>query len=115
MTYVIDKALCINCGYCRRVCPTETIHYFDTDDFMHTIYAEECIDCNACVPVCPVDCISYDETSVLAGEALEQALAKAREWARKRNQDDLLKELAPRAKFRPSVMPEKARRGSRKD
>ena len=116
MTYVIDKALCINCGYCRRVCPTETIHYFDTDDFMHTIYAEECIDCNACVPVCPGRLHrATTRRTCSAGEALEQALAKAREWARKRNQDDLLKELAPRAKFRPSVMPEKARRGSRKD
>ena len=52
---------------------------------------------------------------MLSGEALEQALEKARTWARKRNQDELLKELAPRAKFRPSVMPAKARRGSNKD
>ena len=114
MTYVIEAARCINCGYCRRVCPTETIHYFDTEDFQHTIYAGACIDCNACVPVCPVDCIDYDPTNVLEGEALETALAKARECARKRNQDELLKELAPRAKFRPSVMPPRAARGARR-
>lgn len=107
MTYVIDAGLCINCGYCRRVCPTDTIHYFDTEDFQHTIYREECIDCNACVPVCPVDCIAFDPTDVLVDDALEAALEKARAWARKRNQDELLKELAPRAKFRASVMPEK--------
>ena len=107
---MIDAAKCINCGYCRRVCPTETIHYFDTPDYQHTIYPEECIDCNACVAVCPPDCISYDPTNVLEGEALERALEKAREWARKRNQDDLLKELAPRAKFRRPQMPDKAKR-----
>ena len=102
MTYVIDAARCINCGYCRRVCPTETIHYFDTDDFQHAIWPEGCIDCNACAPVCPVDCIAYDAENVLEGEALEGALAKAREWARARNRDELLKELAPRARFRPA-------------
>lgn len=101
MTYVIDAARCINCGYCRRVCPTETIHYFDTDDFQHAIWPEACIDCNACAPVCPVDCISHDAANALEGEALEGALAKAREWARKRNRDELLRELAPRARFRP--------------
>lgn len=102
MTYVIDAARCINCGYCRRVCPTETIHYFDTDDFQHAIWPEACIDCNACAPVCPVDCIAYDAEQVLEGDELEAALAKAREWARARNRDELLKELAPRARFRPS-------------
>lgn len=97
MTYVIDAARCINCGYCRRVCPTETIHYFDTDDFQHAIWPEACIDCNACAPVCPVDCITHDAANALEGEALEAALAKARA----RNRDELLRELAPRARFRP--------------
>ena len=101
MTYVIDAARCINCGYCRRVCPTETIHYFDTDDFQHAIWPEACIDCNACAPVCPVDCITHDAANALEGETLEAALAKAREWARARNRDELLRELAPRARFRP--------------
>jgi NAD-dependent dihydropyrimidine dehydrogenase PreA subunit len=114
MTYVIDKAKCINCGYCRRVCPTQTIHYFDTDDFVHAIWPEECIDCNACVPVCPVDCISFDPSSCLDGEALEAALAKAREWARRMRNDELLAELAPRAKFRRATPPAR-RTATRRD
>lgn len=105
MTYVIDAKVCINCGYCRRVCPTQTIHYFDTADFQHTIAPEECIDCNACVPVCPVNCISYDAGRVLEGDALEAALEKARAWAKKWRNDELLAELAPRARFRRSVAP----------
>ena len=113
MTYVIDKVTCINCGYCRRVCPTQTIHYFDTEDFTHAIRAEECIDCNACVPVCPVNCISYDASNVLEGEALQLALGKAQEWARKWRNDELLAELAPRAKFRRAAPAPKRARAAR--
>jgi len=113
MTYIItEPCMSEKDASCVDVCPVDCIYEGEDQYYIHP---EECIDCNACVPVCPVDCIAYDDTNVLSGEALEQALAKAREWARKRNQDELLRELAPRAKFRPSVMPEKARRGSRKD
>ena len=89
MTYVIDKDACINCGLCRRACPTDTIHYYDTADFIHTIYPEECIDCGKCVPVCPADCISFDPSYVHDPEELAGAKAKAREWARKRRAGEL--------------------------
>ena len=51
----IDLAGCINCGWCRRVCPTETIKYFSTGHRTHVVEPDGCIDCGICVPVCPVD------------------------------------------------------------
>ena len=54
----IDLAACINCGWCRRVCPTETIKYFATGHRTHVVDPDGCIDCGICMPVCPVDCIA---------------------------------------------------------
>ncbi len=53
----IDLTACINCGWCRRVCPTETIKYFSTGHRTHVVEPDGCIDCGICVPVCPVNCI----------------------------------------------------------
>ena len=58
MAYVIDEDRCINCSWCRRVCPTDTISYFETDVRKHRIDPEGCIDCDICAKVCPMDCIS---------------------------------------------------------
>ena len=85
----IDREACVNCSLCRRACPTDTIHYYDTPDLVHTIYAEGCIDCNKCVPVCPADCIHPDPDYVHDPAELEAAKTKAREWARRRRQGTL--------------------------
>ena len=37
MAYVIDQTRCINCSWCRRECPTDTIHYFDQENRKHQI------------------------------------------------------------------------------
>lgn len=76
----IDLAACINCGWCRRVCPTETIKYFATGHRTHVVEADGCIDCGICTPVCPVDCISAVEYEVPA-EKLSAAKAKAKAFA----------------------------------
>ncbi len=76
----IDLAACINCGWCRRVCPTETIKYFSTGHRTHVVEPDGCIDCGICVPVCPVDCISVVDYEVPV-IALTEAKTKAKAFA----------------------------------
>ena len=76
----IDLKACINCGWCRRVCPTETIKYFSTGHRTHIVEADGCIDCGICTPVCPVDCI-YPVEYTVPEEKLDAAKAKARLFA----------------------------------
>jgi electron transport complex protein RnfB len=86
----IDLAACINCGWCRRVCPTETIKYFSTGHRTHIVDADGCIDCGICVPVCPVNCIDAVPDYIVAPDKLAVAKVKAREFAanqRKLKQD----------------------------
>jgi formate hydrogenlyase subunit 6/NADH:ubiquinone oxidoreductase subunit I len=77
----IDLGACINCGWCRRVCPTETIKYFSTGHRTHIVDADGCIDCGICAPVCPVECIYPVEDYTVAPDQLEAAKAKARAFA----------------------------------
>jgi formate hydrogenlyase subunit 6/NADH:ubiquinone oxidoreductase subunit I len=77
----IDLGACINCGWCRRVCPTEAIKYFSTGHRTHVVNADECIDCGICPPVCPVDCISEVPGYVVAPDRLEAAKVKAKAHA----------------------------------
>ena len=76
----IDLTKCINCSWCRRVCPTETIKYFATGHRTHVVEPDGCIDCGICVKVCPVNCIDADPYEVPAA-ALEAARDKARAYA----------------------------------
>jgi ferredoxin len=81
MAYTIDQSRCINCAWCRRVCPTETIFYFDTDVRKHRVEPSGCIDCDICAQVCPTHCITHDPGTVPPPDQLEAAKAKARAWA----------------------------------
>ena len=81
--WLIDQASCINCWWCRRACPTDTIHFFDRPERKHWIDPAGCIDCGLCATVCPMEIISRDETYVHADDtALEAAKEKARAWAK---------------------------------
>lgn len=84
MVYVIDQSRCINCSWCRRSCPTDTIHYFDQANRKHKIEPELCIDCDICAGVCPMSCISHDPEVTPAPENLTLAKERARGWARDR-------------------------------
>lgn len=86
MTFRIDLSPCINCGLCRRACPTGCIHYFTTGHRTHVIDPRGCIDCGICARECPVDCIAHDPLYLHAPLDLEQAREQAREWARERQQ-----------------------------
>ena len=79
----IDLVACINCGWCRRVCPTETIKYFSTGHRTHVVEADGCIDCGICVPVCPVDVIFAVPGYEVPPEKLSAAQAKAKGFAAK--------------------------------
>ena len=84
----IDLAACINCGWCRRVCPTEAIKYFSTGHRTHVVNADECIDCGICPPICPVQCIHPVEYTVSA-ENLQLARTKAKARASRDRQRKL--------------------------
>ena len=86
MAYVIDQSRCINCAWCRRECPTDTIHYFDQVNRKHNIDPQFCIDCDICARVCPMDCISYEPELVPDADSLAHAKQRARAWARDRRQ-----------------------------
>ena len=81
----IDLSRCINCSWCRRVCPTETIKYFSTGHRTHVVDRDGCIDCGICVRVCPVNCIEADPSAVPA-DKLEAAKEKARAYAANQRQ-----------------------------
>lgn len=76
---------CINCGLCRRACPTETIHFFTTHKRTHVVDPAGCIDCDICVPICPEKCIVPDETYVHDPVELADAKERAKAWAAKQN------------------------------
>ncbi|MBF6600924.1 MAG: 4Fe-4S binding protein [Dehalococcoidia bacterium] len=76
----IDLAKCINCSWCRRVCPTETIRYFSTGHRTHVVDRDGCIDCGICVKVCPIDCI-HPEAYDVPPPQLEAARERARAYA----------------------------------
>ena len=76
---------CINCGLCRKACPTETIHFFTTGRRTHVIDPAGCIDCDICVPICPEKCIVPDPAYVHEPLVLEAAKTRARDWARRQN------------------------------
>ena len=82
----IELSACINCGWCRRVCPTETIKYFATGHRTHVVEPDGCIDCGICVGVCPVDCIDPVPNYDVPADKLERAKAKARSYAANQRQ-----------------------------
>jgi formate hydrogenlyase subunit 6/NADH:ubiquinone oxidoreductase subunit I len=76
---------CINCGLCRKACPTETIRFFTTQHRTHVVEPSGCIDCDICLPICPEKCIVRDETYVHDPVELAAAKDQARDWAKRQN------------------------------
>src|SRR2546421_4660860 len=80
MPYVIAQADCINCGKCRRECPTDTIHLFGQSEGKHWIEPARCIDCDLCARVCPMDCIARLPVPAADIELISDARGQARHF-----------------------------------
>ncbi|MBY8983214.1 MAG: 4Fe-4S binding protein [Candidatus Lokiarchaeota archaeon] len=47
----VDKDLCIDCGACVSLCPTDALNF--KDDFSVEFSEEKCIGCLLCIDSCP--------------------------------------------------------------
>jgi len=54
---LIDEDLCVHCGLCTGVCPTESLT-LDAETFKLNFTRSRCIVCEQCIPTCPVQAIS---------------------------------------------------------
>lgn len=53
----IDEEVCVHCGLCTGVCPTEALS-LDPQTFRLNFTRSRCIVCEQCIPTCPVQAIS---------------------------------------------------------
>ncbi len=53
----IDEDLCVDCGLCTGVCPTQAL-VLDPESFRLNFRRSRCIVCEQCIPTCPVAAIS---------------------------------------------------------
>jgi ferredoxin len=53
----IDENLCVHCGLCTGVCPTEALT-LNPPSYKLTFTRSRCIVCEQCIPTCPVQAIS---------------------------------------------------------
>ena len=56
MPVTVNKDLCLGCGACTGVCPTESLKI--EDDGKCGCNQDTCIDCCACVATCPAEAIN---------------------------------------------------------
>ncbi|NEQ33172.1 MAG: 4Fe-4S dicluster domain-containing protein [Leptolyngbya sp. SIO4C5] len=56
---LIDETVCVDCGLCTGVCPTQALT-LDAETFKLTFVRSRCIVCEQCIPTCPVQAISTD-------------------------------------------------------
>lgn len=53
----IDEEVCVHCGLCTGVCPTEALS-LDPKTYKLVFTRSRCIVCEQCIPTCPVEAIS---------------------------------------------------------
>ncbi|MGK7911000.1 MAG: NIL domain-containing protein [Synechococcus sp.] len=53
----IDRDLCVDCGLCTGVCPTEALR-LEPSSFQLEYLRNRCVMCEQCIPTCPVDALS---------------------------------------------------------
>jgi len=53
----IDRHLCVDCGLCTGVCPTQAL-VMNPETFRLDFRRSRCIVCEQCIPTCPVVAIS---------------------------------------------------------
>ncbi|MDB9495162.1 NIL domain-containing protein [Spirulina major CS-329] len=54
---VIDETICVDCGLCTGVCPTEALSLHH-QTFQLQFTRSRCVLCEQCIPACPVLAIS---------------------------------------------------------
>ena len=54
---IIDEDVCVHCGLCTGVCPTEALA-INPETYKLTFVQSRCIVCEQCIPTCPVQAIS---------------------------------------------------------
>ncbi|MEM9908533.1 MAG: NIL domain-containing protein [Cyanobacteria bacterium P01_D01_bin.44] len=54
---LIDEDVCVHCGLCTGVCPTQALT-LDPQTFRLNFARARCIVCEQCIPTCPVQAIS---------------------------------------------------------
>jgi ferredoxin len=54
---IIDEELCVHCGLCTGVCPTQSLT-LNPDTFKLQFKQQTCVVCEQCIPTCPVQAIS---------------------------------------------------------
>ncbi len=54
---VIDEDVCVDCGLCTGVCPTQALT-LNPQTFRLNFQRSRCIVCEQCIPACPVEAIS---------------------------------------------------------
>lgn len=53
----IDPDLCVDCGLCTGVCPTQAL-VLNSETYRLDFRRSRCIVCEQCIPTCPVAAIS---------------------------------------------------------
>ncbi|MEM6446438.1 MAG: NIL domain-containing protein [Cyanobacteria bacterium J06642_2] len=53
----VDRDVCVDCGLCTGVCPTEALQ-MDRETWRLTFARNRCVMCEQCIPTCPVEAIS---------------------------------------------------------
>lgn len=56
---VIDEELCVDCGLCTGVCPTEALT-LQPESFRLHFSRSKCTVCEMCISACPVNAISLN-------------------------------------------------------
>jgi len=55
----INQDICVDCGLCTGVCPTEALT-LDPETYRLSFTRSRCIVCEQCIPTCPVEAISIN-------------------------------------------------------
>jgi len=79
----VDEILCINCGLCENICPTDVLRRDGKK--IHIAYPDDCCSCMECLSICPMDAVILNGKiprkfdSRLRWEQIKEGLSRQRE------------------------------------
>lgn len=71
---IVDNNICLHCGACVGVCPTNSIFLFGTSTIA---FLASCTECVLCTTVCPVGAIDADPEPCEQTQGDEELSAEA--------------------------------------